>query len=186
MVGRELMLRECFMKKIGRILFLLVMMTTAATAQLKSENKEAADPPDRKSLDGFGVHLIAVEDPRAFIQEWLKPQQPKIETAKKIKVGEPLGIIVLFAGCKEVSGSCDAEVDYTLYKPDGSVFVKRLRQPLWKESAPPKPNIQLGRAILAFQFQKGQPKGQYKIKANVRDLNANVSIDLETQVELKD
>ena len=173
------------MKKVVLILNLL-LMTTAAAAQWQTEDKKVADTPDRKSVNGFGIHLLAVKDPRAFVQEWLKPQQPKIEPAKKIRAGEPIGIIVLFAGCKEASGSCDSEVDYTIYKPDGSVFVQRLKQPLWKEAAPPKPNIQLGRAILAFQFQKGQPTGQYKIKASVRDINANTMVDLETQIELKD
>ena len=164
----------------------ILLMTTAASAQLQSDNKKVSDTPDRKSVNGFGVHLLAIKDPRAFIQEWQKPQTPKIESAKKIKPDESLGIIVLFAGCKEVSGSCDSEVDYTIYKPDGSLFVERLKQPLWKEAAPPKPNIQLGRAILAFQFQKGLPRGQYKIKAQVRDINANTTVDLETQIELKD
>jgi hypothetical protein len=176
---------EVFVKKVS-IIFGLLLMTTAVAAQWQSEDNKVPDTPDRKSLNGFGAHLIAVKDPRAFIQEWLKPEQPKIEPAKKIKAGEPLGIIVLFAGYKEVSGSCDSEVDYTIYKPDGSIFTQRLKQPLWKEAAPPKPNIQLGRAILAFQFQSGQPKGQYKIKAQVRDLNAGTTIDLETQIELKD
>jgi hypothetical protein len=173
------------MKNAALILSLL-LMTTATGAQWQSGDKKAADTPDRKSVNGFGVHLIVVKDPRAFIQEWLKPQQPNIKPAEKIRAGEPLGIIVLFAGCKEVSGNCDSEVDYRIYNPDGSVFVERSKQPLWKEAAPPKPNIQLGRAILAFPFQKGQPKGKYKIKAKVRDINANTTIDLETQIELKD
>lgn len=173
------------MRKLVLVLSLF-LMTTAAAAQWRSEDKKVVDTPDRKSVNGFGAHLVAVKDPRGFIQEWLKPQPPKIESAKKIKAGEPLGVIVLFVGCKEVSGTCDSEVDYTIYKPDGSVFVQRLTQPLWREAPPPKPNIQLGRAILSFQFQKEQPTGQYKIKAQVRDLNANTTVDLDTQIELKD
>ena len=177
--------KKMFKKKVTLILSLL-LMTTAAAAQWQSEGKKVADTPDRKSVNGFGVHLLVVKDPRAFIQQWLKPEQPKIESANKIKVGEPIGVIVLFAGCKEVSGSCDSEVDYTIYKPDGSVFAQRLKQPLWKETAPPKTNIQLGRAILAFQFRKSEPSGLYKIKAQVRDINANTTVELETQIELKD
>lgn len=173
------------MKKLAIVLSVL-LVTSSAAAQWQSEGKNVADTPDRKSVNGFGAHLLAVKDPQGFIQEWLKPQPPKIDSAKKVKAGEPLGIIVLFSSCKEVSGSCDSEVDYTIYKPDGSIFVQRLKQPLWKKAAPPKPNIQLGSAILAFQFQKGQPTGQYRIKAQVRDTAANTTVDLETQIELKD
>ena len=164
----------------------ILLLVTSASAQWQAENKKVTDTPDRKSVNGFGVHLLAVKDPQGFVREWVKPETPKIEPAKKIKVGEPLGIIVLFAGCKEVSGSCNSEVDYTIYKPDGSLLVERLAQPLWKEEAPPKPSIQLGRAILSLQFKKGQPTGRYKITAKVKDLNMNTTVDLETQIELKD
>jgi|GEM_PF-6721076 len=57
---------------------------------------------------------------------------------------------------------------------------------LWKEQAPPKLNTQLGRAILAFAFRKSDPSGKYKIKAKVKDINADVSFELETQLELTD
>lgn len=164
----------------------LLILVTSASAQWQGENKKVTDTPDRKSVNGFGVHLLAVKDPQGFVREWQKPEMPKIEPAKKIKTGEPLGIIVLFAGCKEVSGSCNSEVDYTIYKPDGTLLVERLTQPLWKEEAPPKPNIQLGRAILSIQFKKGQPTGTYKITAKIKDVNANATVDLETQIELKD
>ena len=164
----------------------LLLFSGLCFGQGQPEDKKANDTPERKSVNGFGVHLVIVKDPQAFIREWLKPQTPKIDAAKKTKAGEPLGVIILFAGCKESSGTCDSEVDYTIYKPDGSIFVQRLKQPLWKESPPPRPNIQLGRAILAFRFPKGQPTGQYKINAQLRDNNANTTIDLVTQIELKD
>ncbi len=153
--------------------------------QWKSDDKKASDSPDRKSINGFGAHLVAVKNPRDFIQQWLKPETPKLKSATNVESGESLGLLVFFAGCKEVDGACSSEVDYAIYKPDGSLFVERKAQPLWKGPAPPKPNIQLGRAILAFAFPKGQPSGKYKITAKVRDINADISFDLETQLELK-
>jgi hypothetical protein len=168
------------------LFFSLIILAASAWAQSQPDNTKVPDTSDRKFVKGLGAHLLAVKDPQAFVREWLKPQTPMIESAKKIKAGEALGIIVLFGGCQERSGSCNAEVDYTIYKPDGSILAERLHQPLWKEAAPPKPNIQLGRAILAIQFQKNQPKGKYRIKATVKDLNADITIELETQIELKD
>ena len=107
-------------------------------------------------------------------------------TAKEVGFDESIGILVLFAGCKQdEKGFCNTEVDYTTYKPDGSIFAERKKQPLWKEQAPPRKNIQLGRAILAFRTAKGIPTGAYKVKAKVSDLNADISFDLETQFSLR-
>src|SRR5688572_16103156 len=168
------------------VVLFLSLAVLPVFSQSTSDGSKAPDAPDRKSLKGFGAHLIAVKNPRGFIQEWLKPEKPKIEPAKKATPGEPLGVFVLFAGCLEVNGVCNSEVDYTIYKPDGSVLAERKKQPLWKEQAPPKPNIQLGRAILAFSFPKGQSSGKYKITAMVRDINADITLELDTHLELKD
>ena len=170
----------------GLLVLFLWIAILPVVGQWKADGKKTSDSPDRKSLNGFGAHLLAVTNPRDFIQQWLKSAPPKLTSATNVESGEPLGLLVLFAGCKEVNGACNSEVDYAIYKPDGSIFVERKAQPLWKEPAPPKPNIQLGRAILAFAFPKGQPAGKYKILAKVRDINADISFALETQLELKD
>ncbi|MEO6050228.1 MAG: hypothetical protein ABIP78_02715 [Pyrinomonadaceae bacterium] len=170
----------------GSIVLLFLVTVSPALGQWKIDDKKPSDTADRKSSNGFGAHLVAVKDPRAFIQEWLKPQTPKIKSATKTKPGESIGILVFFAGCKEVNGTCSSEVDYAIYKPDGTTFVERNAQPLWKEAAPPKSNIQLGRAILSFAFPKAQPSGKYRITAKVKDINADITLDLETQLDLKD
>ena len=125
-------------------------------------------------------------NPRKFIEMWKKPKTPHFETAKEVGFDESVGVIVLFAGCKQdTQGICNTEVDYTIYKPDGSIFAERKKQPLWKEQAPPRENTQLGRAILAFRTAKSIPTGEYKVKAKVSDLNADISFELETQFSLK-
>lgn len=174
------------MRYLGAILLLFLIAGSAAFAQWKKEGERTGDAPDRKAVGGFGGHLIVVENPREFIQEWLKPETPKIKSATDVKRGESVGAFVLFAGCKQdAQGVCNSEVDYTVYKPNGSLFAERKGQPLWKEQAPPAPNIQLGRAILAFRLGKGDPAGEYKVKAKVSDLNADISFELETTFRLK-
>lgn len=81
---------------------------------------------------------------------------------------------------------CNSEVDYTIFKPDGTIFAERKAQPLWDMQAPPAPNIQLGKAILAFKLGPNEPNGEYKVKARVSDLNADVTFELETRFRLKD
>lgn len=136
-------------------------------------------------MNGFGGQLIVVENPRQFIEEWLKPETPRIKSATDVKRGDALGAFVLFAGCKiDAQGVCNSEVDYTIYKPDGSIYGEQKGQPLWKELAPPAPNIQLGRAILAFRLRDSDLGGEYKVKAKVTDRNANISFELQTKFRL--
>jgi hypothetical protein len=172
------------MKAFYAALFLVLVIPSAFTQ--RNRNEPVGDAPDRKAVEGFGGHLTVVEDPRSFIQEWLKPDTPKIKSATAVKRGDSIGAFVLFAGCKpNPEGVCNAEVDYEIYKPDGSLFAERKSQPLWDEQPPPAPNIQLGKAILAFQLGADDLEGEYKVKAKVTDRNANVSFELETKFLLK-
>jgi len=174
------------MKILVAIVFVVLLASSPALSQWAGNKELAPDTPDRKALNGFGGHLIVVEDPRAFIQEWMKPETPKIRSAKDVKRGDSIGALVLFAGCKPDSqGICKSEVDYTVYKPDGTMFVERKSLPLWDLQAPPAPIIQLGKAILAFKLGPNDGDGEYKVKARVSDLNANVTLELETKFRLK-
>lgn len=174
------------MKTIFGLILLVLLTATGTFAQWKSDGKLANDAPDRKAVKGFAGHLIVVQDPRKFIEMWQKPETPHFESAKEVGFNESIGILVLFAGCKEdEKRACNTEVDYTVYKPDGSIFAERKKQPLWKETAPPRKNTQLGRAILAFRMVNESPLGEYKVKAKVSDLNADISFDLETRFSLK-
>jgi hypothetical protein len=171
--------------KIVTALLLVLLGATVATAQWKKGDERIPDTPDRKSVSGFGAHLLIVEDPRAFIEEWQKPETPKINPASKVKRGVLLGALVLFAACKpDPQGLCNSEVDYTVYKPDGTIYAERKQQSLWKEAAPPTGIIQLSRAILAMRMEPNDPEGDYKVKAKVTDLNAQISFELETKFRL--
>jgi hypothetical protein len=174
------------MKIVGAAFFFTLIFASPSFSQWRQNEKPATDAPDRKDVRGFGGHLIVVKDPQGFIREWLKPETPNIKPVSVVKRGEVLGAFVLFAGCQpDAQGMCNAEVDYTIYKPDGSVRDERKAQPLWKEEAPPPPIIQLSRAILAFRLEEADPAGEYKVKARVHDLNADISFELETKFRLE-
>ena len=174
------------MKLFYTAFFLILLVSTPALSQWKQGDKTVNDSSDRKSVNGFGAHILVVKDAQAFIAEWVKPEAPKIKPATTVTPTDPIGILVLFAGCKtDHQGNCNSEVDYTLYKPDGTVYAERKNQPLWKEQAPPPPIIQLGRAILSLRMGKNAPSGEYLVKAKVYDLNADISFELQTTFKLK-
>jgi hypothetical protein len=165
---------------------IILFASSVALAQWKKDGKTTDEAQDRKSVGAFGGQLLVVKDPNKFIEDWQKPETPNINAATTVKRGELLGAVVLFAGCKaDAQGTCNSEVDFAFYRPDGSLYAEMKSQPLWKEAAPPAPNIQLGRAILGIRFEKDDPAGEYKIKAKVSDLNGGVSFELETKLRLQ-
>src|ERR1700687_5360216 len=98
------------MKILSTALFFIVLAATPTLSQWKQNDGRAGDAPDQKALNGFGGHLIVVENPREFIQEWLKPDTPNIKSATDVKRGDSIGAFVLFAGCKQdAQGVCNAE-----------------------------------------------------------------------------
>lgn len=173
------------MKTILAVL-VIILANVTASGQWQKNNEKVEDTAERKSLNGFGGHLVMAKDPQGFIKEWQKPEMPKIDVVSEVKRGELVGAFVLFVGCKpDSSGVCNAEIDYVVLKPDGSVYAERKAQPLWKEQAPPTGNIQLSRAILAIRMQSKDPTGVYKVKAKLSDLNANITLELETTFRAK-
>jgi len=174
------------MKIVTALITLILLGGTVATAQWKKGDAPVPDTPDRKSVNGFGAHLLIVENPRAFIEEWQKPETPQVNPVSEVKRGVLLGAFVIFAGCKpDPEGRCNSEVDYTVYKPDGTIYAERKEQPLWKEMAPPGTNLQLSNAILGIRMEENDPVGVYKVKAKVVDLNAKISFELETKFRLQ-
>lgn len=120
------------------------------------------------------------------MQNWVKPEIPNIDPATNVERGETIGALILFAGCnQDAQGACNAEVDYAIYKPNEGLYGERKGQPLWKETAPIEPRIQLDNSILGFRMKKDDPSGEYRVKAKVYDLNAKISFELETTFRLK-
>jgi len=173
------------MKTLAAIVLILITSSVAHT-QWKKDGKAVEDTLDRKSVGAFGGQLLVVRNPKAFIDDWQKPEMPQINPVSIVQRGELLGAFVLFAGCKaDTQGACNSEVAYFLYRPDGSLYAEMKDQPLWKEKAPPSANTQLGRAILGIRMEKDDPAGDYIIKAKVSDLNAAISFELETKIRLQ-
>lgn len=146
----------------------------------------AGDARDRTNVNGFGARLIVVKKPTEFIQEWLRLEIPKLKSWAVTDVERDviLGAFIVFIGCRtDAHGICDSEVDYTIYKPDGTVYDERKGQQLWKGPSP-EPNLQLSRGTLVFRIGKNDPGGEYRVKARVSDKNANVSFELVTRFRL--
>jgi hypothetical protein len=68
------------MKIVNAILLLILLSAVPTFGQWAKTGGKAEDAPNRKAVKGFGAHLILVEKPYAFIDQWMKPETPKIPT----------------------------------------------------------------------------------------------------------
>jgi hypothetical protein len=170
-------------KLLSTALFLL-LAASSGFSQSSQNDDRAHMFPDRYSVSGFGARLVVTENPRDYVQKWQKPDIPKINSATEVKLEETVGVFVVFTGCQtNALAACNAEVDYTIYRPGGSVFADRKALTLWK--GPASPDLRLAEGFLPFRLGKNEPSGQYKVKAKVSDLNAGISLELETKFRLK-
>lgn len=165
---------------------LLSIALVAAPADSREELKLADHVfSDRGGGHGFGARLLLVDDPERFAGDWEKYGIPKIRAVTHVNRGDGVGAVILFNGCApDAGGRCDLEVDYTAIAPEGRIYSRRQRQPLWREASP-APNSQVGRASLAMRIRWDDPAGEYSIRARVADRNAGISIALATSLHVR-
>lgn len=168
------------------VILLLILCPSCSYSQWKEEGKHVEDTAARKTVNGFGANLVLADRPKEFMQEWSKPEKPELWSTSVAKRGEPLAAFILFAGClPDDRGVCNTEVDFRVFKPDGSLWAERKGLELWKKVAPPAANTQLSTANIIIRIQPNDSAGEYKVKASVRDLNRKVSFDLEEKFKVE-
>ncbi|MCM3869527.1 MAG: hypothetical protein ND895_02355 [Pyrinomonadaceae bacterium] len=194
------------------ITWLVILLAASPAFSLQEQNDQTAGvEKNYKEVNGFSGYLTLDDDPRENIQRWLDPVE--IETLSAMptmKRGKTMGVFVELRGCKQnAQAVCKVRLNYTIYNPDGSVFAARAvwqREILWKKQAPsalhrsnpkpwntsnPKMGVGLtshrlkGLARMHFRLRKDDPVGEYKVRAKVADLNADISFELELNFYLK-
>jgi hypothetical protein len=171
------------LKLLSTALFLLLAASSGFSQSSQNDDRPRLFP-DRYGTNAFGARLVVTENPPEYIQKWQKPDIPRINSATDVKRDEPVGIFVVIRGCLEdARGECNAEVHYTIYKPDGSVFMESKAQTLWKGAA--FLDLRLGKGFLPFRLGKDEPSGEYKVNAKIFNPSSGVSFDLETKFRLK-
>ena len=152
----------------------------------KKDDIPVKDTADQKVENGFGAAIIVVKDPKAFVDMWYKPEFPEFDTVQEVQRSVEIGAFIMFAGCKPgQNDKCDITVDYSLISPEGKVLGTSLDQIVWNDTPPPALNTHISKASMVLEFKEGNKIGEYKVKAVVHDINANISFNLETHFELK-
>jgi len=200
------------MKLVSTISFLILIAACPAFSLCDEDDQTAGGDGDYKIVNGFSGYLTLDDDPREMIRIWLDPEEIATLRAGLVMTrGKTMGAFVELKGCKQnARGMCNARVNYTIYGPHGSIFASRTvwqRAMLWKRQPTPAPHRSepkrrnspkkkkvpvekvskqsKGLAHMHFRLGKNDPIGEYKVKAHVTDLNADISFELERRFDLK-
>ena len=178
------------MRLVSTTLSLILIAASPAFPLQEQVQKTTYDEPNFKRVNGFTGYLTVDDYPNDHVQSWLVPSDVvTLREMPTMKRGKTMGAFVELMGCKQNSQRmCSARVDYTIYKPDGSTFATRAVGPgglLWKKQVASGRRSRVGLARMHFKFGKADPAGEYKVKAKVADLNADISFEIELNFYLR-
>jgi hypothetical protein len=166
----------------GTLLALFLASPVAVHGQWREGGEVVPDTAWSKHQHRFGAMLLLSAQPEIFLEAWAQPTEGvPIQTADTVPRGVPVVAFVLFTGCEpDDQGLCNASVDITVLRPDGSVYSRFEDADLWKM----KPAIAEGALELAADYvgvviEPDDPLGRYTFRVTVRDLNAGITLDLE-------
>jgi hypothetical protein len=178
------------LKKLLIALILVFMHGVTADAQWRSSGEVVEDEAWRKENGDFAAMLILTNKPDEFFAAWDQPPdpdyKPELELATTAVRGDTVVAVVIFSGCKSNDeGNCNSTVDFRLLRPDGSEYAHHKDGELWTDKpAPAYGQLQVSIANLGFIVEDDDPFGEYTLQANVRDLVAKKSVQLEQVIEI--
>lgn len=124
----------------------------------------AQTPPSMRKVSALETELIVATRDDDTVRQW-SAWQPGVtlDTVTELRPNAPAQAIVRVKGCQVEFTRCNVNVDYTIYRPDNSVYKELKLQPVENgRVAPP----------LAFTLTASDAPGLYRVVATVRDLHA--------------
>jgi len=134
-----------------------------------------------KSDNGFSASLVLSDVPNDVLRSWATADVAvPVRTAHTIPRGVPIVAFVFFSGCRaDVNGLCNASADFTILRPDGTVYESFIDRDLWKRKpAPPEGTLRLSAEYVGAVIEAGDPLGKYQVRVSVHDLNAGTTLEL--------
>ena len=179
-----------FSRNVPKFVLAIIMTITlagAAYSQWRTNGDLDQESPAQKAVGDFGTMLMITDDPDGLFEAWAKPPSPEygpsISEASTAHRGGVVLAFVIFSGCAEnADGNCDADVEYTAYFPDGSVYGQHSGA-LWVGFPDPgKGSLQLSEGNLGLRIEPDDPFGIYRITADIIDNVSGTEISLSTEI----
>jgi hypothetical protein len=145
------------------------------------------DEESRKSVSGFGGWLLITPDPD-WQQKWETPSSttPVFSTAKSVKVGGRVAILIFFVSPKpDARGAINIGCDILVRRGNGTLSIDSKDVDCASGPIGPNPyNVRLADQWLNMIAESGDPLGKWEVEVNVRDRNRNVSVPLKASFTL--
>ncbi len=150
-----------------------------------ASSSPAIDLPEREwsapELSKFSALLVLSDKPDEVLHGWRTRSSGLPDgTTETIARGRPIVAFVYFTGCEpDADGLCNATVDFTILRPDGSVYESFQSRELWRHKpAPPEGTLGLSAEYVGVVIEPSDPLGRYEFRVTVNDLNGGTALDL--------
>ena len=147
----------------------------------EAHNSVIPMPDASKVKNGFSAILLLSDEPDEVLRSWAsRDAVVPVHTADTIARGVPIVAFVFFWGCQpDELGLCNASADFTILKPDGSVYDSFSDRDLWKgKPSPPDGTFRLAAEYVGVVIEPQDPLGRYEFRVSIHDLNAGTTLEL--------
>jgi hypothetical protein len=145
------------------------------------------DTKSRKSMRNTGASLVLTSNAASFIEEWKNTPEsnaPRIPPLGLVKRGDSVWVLLFFTGCGTKGPPCEAMVDYTILKPDGSVYGQVPSNRVTTQTSAKSRIIYLSQAYLQIRIEPQDPLGKYRVLARFSEPSENSTVELQNEFEV--
>lgn len=134
-----------------------------------------------KSEGRFRAELLVTDRHEELEQNWIgvinRGSYPTISTVDRVRKGQKVHVILLFANCIEVRDDvCRMTVEYSVTRPDGREYGSIADRGLWSGEPPARDLVFLGGPYMSFEADPVDSEGEYRITAVVRGAEGAISV----------
>lgn len=115
---------------------------------------------------------VIVSPDDAFVQNWNSPQAPQITRLRSVVVDQKVTVAVLLSGLRAVKGQIRYRVAAQILDPNGKVIFDAPNFAAATQKAPAANAFLLVNPSFDFSAEDSDPRGIYRFRAVVTDLNA--------------
>jgi len=168
-------------------MFLASGLAASDGGWVDKDGRAIPDTPSAKSKDGFVAMLVTTPD-QDWQQKWETPDvAPHFSHATEVDVGGELFILTLLSNPKrDDSGNVDVTCDFMVTRPDGEQRINERDLPCFVTRLDSDPrNVYMTTVSMKYVEEPGDPRGEWKVNAVLRDNVRQVEIPLETSFTVK-
>jgi hypothetical protein len=167
-----------------------VAVALTAVTGLMAARRDAPEigwPASARSAQAgeFAVVQVATTRPDALMAEWRnRTPGARLKGDRKVRPEQPITSFIVFRGCRaNAEGRCSVTVDYDLRDPAGHPTALT-RASVWDAPPPEGRMLQISGDGVTLGFGRSKPPGDYRLRAQVTDHVAGVTLTTEDVITL--